>query len=275
MKKKAIMCLMAALCLGSGMTAYAAPETMPDGTIFDAEFYAQVYPDVVAVFGTNADAMYQHYVQYGKNEGRFAYAGAVQLPVNETDLTTQTEEQSKIIGIQGIPGGTYQLSTWGMAEAYDNSGVTDQMITMTVRSIVPEPDQVQNDLGILAPYTTDGYEWKPVFYVISGEFSEHARWWASFYDSCDVENSKDWNYPEGDVAYGNKFTVTWNGVDYTECKIATSFSTGQYGEVGIDHGFWLLLPKGYDGKIYLTVKGTMLDEYGTTANDDAAVTFLY
>lgn len=32
MKKKAMMC-MAALCLSCGMTAYAAPETMPDGDV--------------------------------------------------------------------------------------------------------------------------------------------------------------------------------------------------------------------------------------------------
>lgn len=67
MKRKVIMCVAAALCLCSGMTAYAAPETMPDGTVFDAEYYAQMYPDVVAVFGTDAGAMYQHYVTYGRN----------------------------------------------------------------------------------------------------------------------------------------------------------------------------------------------------------------
>ena len=52
------------------LSALAAPETMPDGTQFDAEYYAQANPDVVAVYGTDANLLYQHYVTNGKNEGR-------------------------------------------------------------------------------------------------------------------------------------------------------------------------------------------------------------
>ena len=52
------------------MTAFAAPETMKDGTIFDADYYAQHNPDVVAALGTNHDALYNHYEKHGKAEGR-------------------------------------------------------------------------------------------------------------------------------------------------------------------------------------------------------------
>ena len=37
---------------------------------FDAEFYAATYPDVVAVFGNSPEALYKHYKDYGKAEGR-------------------------------------------------------------------------------------------------------------------------------------------------------------------------------------------------------------
>ena len=37
---------------------------------FDAEFYARTYPDVVSVFGDSAEALYKHYQDYGKAEGR-------------------------------------------------------------------------------------------------------------------------------------------------------------------------------------------------------------
>ena len=37
---------------------------------FDAEFYASTYPDVVAVFGDSPEALYKHYTDYGKAEGR-------------------------------------------------------------------------------------------------------------------------------------------------------------------------------------------------------------
>ena len=53
-----------------GMTVFASPKTMPDGTVFDAEYYAKTYPDVVSAIGTDENALYQHYVMAGKAEGR-------------------------------------------------------------------------------------------------------------------------------------------------------------------------------------------------------------
>lgn len=69
-KRSIITVLMVATIAGSSLTAYAAPAVMPDGTTFDAEFYAANNPDVVAVYGTDPAALYQHYVDYGKAEGR-------------------------------------------------------------------------------------------------------------------------------------------------------------------------------------------------------------
>ena len=71
-----IAALAAAMLLGTTLTSEAAPKTMPDGQIFDAQFYAQNYPDVVAVLGNNESMLYSHYVNMGKAEGRLPYAGA-------------------------------------------------------------------------------------------------------------------------------------------------------------------------------------------------------
>ena len=73
-RKCIIPVLMATAILGTSMTAYAAPKTMPDGQTFDPEFYAATYPDVVNVLGTDEAALYGHYVTYGKSEGRKPYA---------------------------------------------------------------------------------------------------------------------------------------------------------------------------------------------------------
>ncbi|HBV83314.1 MAG TPA: hypothetical protein DEB74_11110, partial [Lachnospiraceae bacterium] len=43
---------------------------------FDPVFYATVYADVAAVFGTDAEALYNHYITFGQKEGRMPYAGA-------------------------------------------------------------------------------------------------------------------------------------------------------------------------------------------------------
>ncbi|MDE6054058.1 MAG: hypothetical protein K2G55_09905 [Lachnospiraceae bacterium] len=87
MKKIFAAILAMAITTGSSLTVFAAPETMPDGTMFDMEYYAQTYPDVTAVLGTDRDELYNHYVTYGKAEGRNAYApGTQQAAVNDMRL---------------------------------------------------------------------------------------------------------------------------------------------------------------------------------------------
>ena len=70
MKKILALLLCSAMIIGSSTTVLAAPKTMPDGQTFDAEYYASTYPDVKVAFGNDEAALYNHYVQYGKAEGR-------------------------------------------------------------------------------------------------------------------------------------------------------------------------------------------------------------
>ena len=72
-RKNIVLCTIAiSAFLANGMVVCAAPERMPDGTIFDAEYYAELYPDVVAAVGTDTKALYQHYVNFGESENRLA-----------------------------------------------------------------------------------------------------------------------------------------------------------------------------------------------------------
>lgn len=43
-------------------------------TVFDAKYYAQAYPDVVAALGNSEEALFSHYIANGINEGRDASA---------------------------------------------------------------------------------------------------------------------------------------------------------------------------------------------------------
>lgn len=85
MKKKlsivTLLTIVMTMCFG--MTAFASPKTMPDGTVFDAEYYAKTYPDVASAIGTDENALYQHYATVGKAEGRHPVA-----PVQTTTSTT-------------------------------------------------------------------------------------------------------------------------------------------------------------------------------------------
>lgn len=69
-----------AMLVNNGIVANAQPKVMKDGTVFDAEYYAQRYADVVAVYGTDEAALFQHYTDYGKAENR----AAVKTPSTST-----------------------------------------------------------------------------------------------------------------------------------------------------------------------------------------------
>lgn len=79
--KKVILIMSAAFVMlfGNVLTADAAPKMMIDGKIFDAEFYAQTYPDVMAALGTDENALYRHYQTNGISEGRSPYAPGTDL----------------------------------------------------------------------------------------------------------------------------------------------------------------------------------------------------
>lgn len=62
------VCMAVAMFIGCGMAASAAELS----DLFDAAYYAEKYPDVVAACGTDANALYAHYVNHGIYEGRNA-----------------------------------------------------------------------------------------------------------------------------------------------------------------------------------------------------------
>ena len=103
MKKK--LCTMAtifALALASSITAFAAPEVMPDGGMFDAEYYAQNNPDVVAVFGTDKELLYSHYVNNGRAEGRQGFQITADMYTTCPVASQKTLELLAIGGTEGV-----------------------------------------------------------------------------------------------------------------------------------------------------------------------------
>ncbi len=94
MKKKVLAMTAMVLVLSSSMTTFAAPkevEVNGEKFTFDAEYYAQNNPDVVAALGSSEEAVLQHYVQYGRAEGRAAYDGDTGAKATSTTTTTATK----------------------------------------------------------------------------------------------------------------------------------------------------------------------------------------
>lgn len=106
MKRKTILAMTIVLCLGSSrMTVFAAPKLMSDGAAFDAEYYAQTYPDVAAVFGTDENLLYQHYLVCGKIEGRKPYREGDEVSVLMPYIARSQEDIELLGGVNEFAKG--------------------------------------------------------------------------------------------------------------------------------------------------------------------------
>lgn len=105
MKRKALLLVTVFVLLTSSISAYAAPKSMNDGELFDADWYAEQNPDVVLAWqtGTSAESLYLHYVMYGKEEGRKPYDmtadGLVKTEMSLEDLKSSFALQIKAEGL--------------------------------------------------------------------------------------------------------------------------------------------------------------------------------
>ena len=71
-QKRVMMLILAmTMAFGAAPLRVQAADPIPKES-FDHIYYANANPDVKAAFGTNRDALYKHYVEFGIREGRAA-----------------------------------------------------------------------------------------------------------------------------------------------------------------------------------------------------------
>ncbi|MCR5619071.1 MAG: hypothetical protein K6F65_03145 [Lachnospiraceae bacterium] len=108
---------------------------MPDGTLFDPEFYVKKYPDVVAVFGTDPMLLYAHYVYYGMAEGRLPYEGyepsAVKLTFSAIGAIADCYTADDIIKAVRTAA-KYRITNLKIYDRW-NSGVSAEMLPSLIR----------------------------------------------------------------------------------------------------------------------------------------------
>ncbi len=98
MCKTAVLGMAAGTMLTSSMLVQAAPKEMKDGTVFDAEYYAQKYADVTAVYGTEEEALFKHYTDFGRAENR----EAVEAPGLSTfDPVYYAQQNPDVVAVYG------------------------------------------------------------------------------------------------------------------------------------------------------------------------------
>ncbi len=155
------------------LSALAAPQLMPDGAIFDAEYYAQNYPDVVSALGTDADALYQHYLVAGKNEGRLPYAPE---SITNLDLFENFESEyytslyPDVVAVYGTePVALYQhYINYGKAEGRYPNAISDVNFEAPSGSSSGSNSGSSSGSGSLkngGEYPDDGLDWGPLICI--------------------------------------------------------------------------------------------------------------
>lgn len=147
MKRKiAIIAAFTALTCSS-MSVSAAPVQMPDGTTFDAEYYAANNPDVVAALGVSADTLYLHYITSGKAEGR--------QPCAPQEITLENGMRVNISEVTN-PDGKFKIVTARYDSSY-KSGVRYDWIVFQVQ-LLEKFTTSETSCCTLYGYDSDGFK---------------------------------------------------------------------------------------------------------------------
>lgn len=262
-KKNSILKLAAAMLLGLVMMAnlstktYAAPKQMPDGNIFDAEFYAATYPDVAAVLGTDETVLYNHYLLCGLYEGRFPYAPNVQIPIVTPDTTTVpaiTPAVPQSIGAKVMPDGNlfdyvFYATTYpdvaailGMDEAvlynhYLLYGIFEGRLPYEFTAQEIRNQEIYNKIMALKEIYPQGMRWDMNSTYIQPMEENRENGWAGI----ERRGCQAFAYTIQDAVFGSSAEINWyqTGLDEWCWKYAG-------GQIVSQKGVWI--PVGYTGQ---------------------------
>lgn len=100
-----MICTMVMTILVMSTTSYAKEKTYTvngEKIRFDAVYYANTYADVKNALGTSEKALLNHYITYGRNEGRSPYANAGAEVTKEAAIDTAQIQKALIAEINSM-----------------------------------------------------------------------------------------------------------------------------------------------------------------------------
>ena len=148
-KSIALITMLFVLLLAQAAIVYAAPKTMPDGNLFDPEFYAASNPDVLMVYGADESNLYDHYLTYGKNEGRQPYNTAAEAEA-ESPETQEAAEKAAAEAAKAQAEKAQAEAEKAAAEAEAAKAAVEAASAITPAE-TPVPDQITPVSNQIAP----------------------------------------------------------------------------------------------------------------------------
>ncbi len=104
--KKALLLMLLSFCITVMSTTGVAAKTYDfgNGIVFDSKYYAANNPDVKAVYGTNYQALLNHYLTVGISEGRMPSAQTKKLieSISKQSNMASTQPASSLIPINQL-----------------------------------------------------------------------------------------------------------------------------------------------------------------------------
>ena len=152
----------------------AAPKQMPDGNLFDAQFYAETYPDIAAILGMDETLLYNHYILSGRQEGRMPFA----QDAITNSIVLQMHISQKLTELKNLyPDGTQM----DIEDRYVGYTIQDALFgsdfVLNMHDTGLQKWAVNNGLCYTMSYATD-YIWYPDNYIgqdpmINARFEEY------------------------------------------------------------------------------------------------------
>lgn len=115
---------------------------------FDATYYANNNPDVVAAVGNSKTALYDHYKNHGKSEGRAAYAGDPNAKAQVADSGNAGSADAGTSGTGDFPYEVYKVYGSGV-DAYCYIPVTATGAATDIDKLGECTRAIWNGLGLL------------------------------------------------------------------------------------------------------------------------------
>ncbi|NBH35884.1 hypothetical protein D3Z58_20645 [Clostridiaceae bacterium] len=125
------------------------------------------------------------------------------------------------------------------------------------------------DKQLISAQSVEGYEWKSGYVYYNGLEIADCGW------EFDVEHAKDGSWEDtgayveaGGLYHTHNFTISYNGTDYTQCKFLYGCMLSGNNSNEYYNSVYVLVPKGYNGKIWYSIGDEGAKQATFYLNDD-------